>query len=179
MELDHPEARTFLEQLYSQTEGDMNHQVSMYDIGATLGLEKSEAGSLAEMLFMQGFAELKTLSGGIGITLQGISALGKKADADNSDGYVLGPHRILTQEDREAVEEMIDAVKNLVPDTNLVYDRMNELIIDIKTIEVQLLSENPKTNIIRELLNSIADNLAEKSAPGISDKIRVMTGSDS
>ena len=73
--MDNPEEQAFLYELYTMTRGDTSTQVSMYDIGKTLGLEKTAAGSMAESLFIQGFAELKTLSGGISITVEGLGAL--------------------------------------------------------------------------------------------------------
>ena len=42
--------------------GDPLAQVSMYEVGEFLGLEKTEAGALAEALFIEEYAELKTLS---------------------------------------------------------------------------------------------------------------------
>jgi len=36
--------------LYTQTQGDTAKQVSMYDIGASIGLEKTDAGTMAESL---------------------------------------------------------------------------------------------------------------------------------
>ncbi len=75
--MDNPEEQAYLNQLYTMTQGDPGVQVSMYDIGAALGVEKSEAGALAESLIIQDLAELKTLSGGIAITGNGLKALDK------------------------------------------------------------------------------------------------------
>ena len=65
----------FLTELYNSTDGDTSRQVSMYDIGGTLGLEKSSAGAVAEELIVDGYAELVTLSGGISITSNGLKEL--------------------------------------------------------------------------------------------------------
>ena len=159
MELDNPEARAFLAQLFVITGSDMDNQASMYDIGDALGLEKTEAGDLAQMLFVQGFAELKTLSGGIGITQQGLAALGEKIKAVDGDDHVLGSHTVLTQEDRDAIDALQKSTKQMVPGLGLEYEQMEELMIDMKTIDVQMLSEKPKTSVIRELFLSLHHNL--------------------
>ncbi len=56
-------------------EGDTEAIVSMHDVGQALGFEKTDAGKMAEALYSEGYAELKTLSGGIGITSMGLQAL--------------------------------------------------------------------------------------------------------
>lgn len=61
MDLDNPEAKAFLFELYTQTKGDTKKQVSMHDVGAVLGQGKTDAGAMAEDLIIQGYAELKTL----------------------------------------------------------------------------------------------------------------------
>ncbi len=69
-------SKDYLEELYRQTGGDVEVQVSMYDVGAAIGLDKTEAGSLAEQLMVQGQTELRTLAGGISITPEGLAVLG-------------------------------------------------------------------------------------------------------
>lgn len=176
MEFENPEAQAFLYELYTMTEGDMDRQVSMYDIGDRLGLDKNQAGNLGETLYIQGYAALKTLSGGMGITREGIQALGKTATSNGNSIHVLGDHRVLTNEDREAVEALLDDIKTGVPDMKKGYEGLSELVIDIKTLEVQLLSEKPKTEIVRQVLHAMADVLAGGAADDILDKIRTMTG---
>ena len=65
MTIANTQMKSFLRQLYQMSDGDTDTAVSMYDIGAILGLEKSAAGTIAEDLIIDGYAELKTLSGGI------------------------------------------------------------------------------------------------------------------
>ena len=62
---------TYLAELYRQTEGDTEAKVSMLDVGSAIGFEEAEARATAENLMIEGLAELKSLSGGIGITTQG------------------------------------------------------------------------------------------------------------
>jgi len=63
----------FLVELYVQTQGDPSTTVSWFDIGETMGLDREASTRLAENLFGTGLAEIKTLSGGIGITAAGVA----------------------------------------------------------------------------------------------------------
>ena len=82
------ETKAYLFQLCSMAQGDPLAQVSMYEVGEALGLERSEAGSLAEALFIEEYAELKTLSGGIGWPGNGVGFyLGAGTDGSHSGNY--------------------------------------------------------------------------------------------
>jgi len=63
----------FMIELFNRTNGDLTVQVSMYDIGAAIGLKRSDALKTTEELFGLRLAVIKTLSGGIGITDDGVS----------------------------------------------------------------------------------------------------------
>ena len=64
-------AQQFLIQLFEQTQGDVSIQVSMYDIGGLLGMDRDTASRVAQELMGQQLAEIRTLSGGIGISTDG------------------------------------------------------------------------------------------------------------
>lgn len=171
MDLNSPEAKAFLFELYTATQGDPEVQVSMYDVGDTLGLEQSEAGTMAEALFIQGLAELKTLSGGIGITLQGLKALDVKLDPKLDDSQKLGPDPILDDQGKEAVENIILDIQTCIITAKQSYPQLEEMVIDIKTIEIQLLSPRPKTEIIREILRSLQSSLTDSGSTDLAEKV--------
>jgi hypothetical protein len=161
MDLDNPQAKAYLFELYTLTKGDPDVQVSMYDVGAVLGLEKTDAGTMAEGLFIQGYAEMKTLSGGIGITRQGLDLLQvKTVSKPNLESPGLGTGPILETRGKETLEKILQDIKEQLRQTQQTYSQLEELIMDIKTIEVQILSHRPKTNIIREVLRSLHTNSA-------------------
>lgn len=165
MDINSPEEKAFLYELYTQTKGNTEAQISMHDVGTALGLEKNEAGSLAENLFIQGFAELKTLSGGIGITDQGMKVLDiKPPPRPGDDALKLGKTLVLEAAGKKAVEKILKAIKENSIGAKPSYDTLEELIMDIKTIEVQMMSPRPKTQIIREILRSLSANI-EKNGP--------------
>jgi hypothetical protein len=63
----------FLVELYHRTQGDASVRVSMFDIGESLGLDRKLSLRTAEELIGTGLAEIKTLSGIIGITTDGVT----------------------------------------------------------------------------------------------------------
>jgi len=152
--------KAFLFQLYSMAGGDPLVQVSMYEVGEILGIEKAEAGSLAEALFIEGHAELKTLSGGIGITRQGLKALDMKIDYRGDEGLQLGSGLVMEDQGKASLEKILGEIKAFMGGAKTPYEKLEEMLMDIKTIEIQMLSPHPKTQIIREILRSISQSLA-------------------
>jgi hypothetical protein len=164
----------FLVELFRKTSGAPQTTVSMFEVGAVLGLEKGAAGKLAEEVIAKGWAEIKTLSGGIGITAKGIAAAqaagGLPAGATTTDeGLDQGP--ILGQPGRLLVEKLLTAIKNGLSGSQIDYVRLEELVIDIKTIEVQLLSPRPKTALLRAALASLQAGLDAAGARELSARV--------
>ena len=61
----------FLTALHQKAGGDTGFVVSMYEIGEAIGMDRDLAQKTAESLMGEGLVEIKTLSGGIGITESG------------------------------------------------------------------------------------------------------------
>lgn len=157
MSLNTPEANTFIVELYRLTKGDTAVQVSTTDVGAAIGLEKAEAGKLSEELIGQGWVEIKTLSGGIGITTEGIEAA-QAAGGGPIAGEAqlsLGTGPILDDTGRQTVDTLLGRIKAHLGASKVSYENLEELIVDIKTLETQLLSRKPKTAVAREVLRSL------------------------
>jgi hypothetical protein len=158
MNLDELNSKSFLEELHRQTKGNMESQVSMYEVGASIGLAKGEAGSLAEGLMVAGLVELRTLSGGISITCEGLTALGISpvpviTSSDSEQRFSNGP--VADKTDCELLCRLVDTIKSNLSGLKMEYQQLEEIIIDLKTIEVQLLSPSPKIAVFRELLRSL------------------------
>lgn len=171
--------RSFLQQLYQMVGGDTGTDVSMYEIGENLGLDKNDSGSIAEDLIIDGFAELKTLAGGITITEKGLKELGKDEGTGSESGtasdiHVLGSHAVLEDAGRTAVLKMLAEIRQAAGNKRG-YDELEELVIDIKTIEVQLLSTRSKTSIIRSALDEIGQQLHLLGEQQLAGDIKKMT----
>ena len=162
MDPTHSDPKAYLFQLYSMTQGDPLVQVSMYEVGQVLGLEKTESGALAQALFIEGNAELKTLAGGICITRQGLKALDMKIDYTGDASLHLGSGPVMEAQGKEGLEKILKELKAFMGEAGKSYGQLEEMVMDIKTIEIQMISPHPKTGIIREVLKSIAQTLPEK-----------------
>ncbi len=176
MDMDTPEAKAYLHELNTMTGSDPDIQVSMYDVGTALGLDADTAGQLAETLFMGGYAELKTLSGGIGITPMGLDSLGLKVALDH-DALSLGTDPVLTGSGQEAVETILAEIKTHLASAPANYDPLEEAVMDIKTIEVQMLSPRPKTSVVREVLRSIHMSQAGEGNQDLWDRLGSLVNS--
>ena len=171
--------REFLFQVFQQTNGETSVQVSMYDIGEALGLDRGAALKVAEALIALQMLEIRTLSGGIGISPDGVAEMQQLfGDRITPDNQVirLGDEPILDQIRCRAVEELIASFKARVGNLGLDFDRLNESMADVKTLDAQLESPRPKMAIIRECLRSLKSVL-EKTGDDINlGKIRELLG---
>jgi len=152
--LDANESR-FLIELYEQSEGRVDAQVSMYAIGHPLGMEKPAARQVAESLMDRMLIAFKTLAGGIAITPEGVQkALQLGAGPDEM--LALGHEMVLDVARRRAVDDLLPCLKQ-IEDASVAIDAPwpRELAADIRTAEAQLASPRPKTAIVRECLRSI------------------------
>ena len=163
----------FLIQLFEQTKGDVSIQVSMYDIGTLLGMDRDTASSIAQELMGQQLAEIRTLSGGIGIRADGLARardlMGPSASNMSSEYTKLGNEPLLNSGRQQAVSQVVSELKNQTGSFGLDFDTLSELMADLKTMEAQLDSSRPKTAIIRECLRSVLEvvkNVKESQIPG-------------
>ncbi len=162
--------RDFLQQLYDLTEGDATKQVSMYEIGAALDLDRDASSQVAQTLIGLNYVEIKTLSGGVGISPDGIDAIeGGSGPSESATGGPPGLSRaeILNQADREALEQVCGFIKAEAGGLGLNYEGLTELVADLRTIDAQLTSNRPKTEVVVCCLKSIAaimDGLGHREA---------------
>ena len=165
----------FLIQLFEQTNGDVAMQVSMYDIGDLLGMDRDTASSVAQELMGRQLAEIRTLSGGIGISADGSARVQKLMGplaSDSSQSASLGNAAILNSGGQQAVGQVVSELKNQTGSLGLDFYSLSEMMSDLKTTEAQLDSPRPKTAIIRECLGSILDVVEKTSNRQIKDRLR-------
>ena len=168
---------SFLIELYQMTDGDTSVQKSMFEIGEAIGLPKEEAGKLAEEVIGRGWAEVKTLSGGIGITAEGIDAARLHGiSGTGSAGARLGTGPTLNEQDRQIVEQLLDVTRSAVAAAKSNYDHIEEMVTDIKTIEVQLLSPRPKTAVVKAVLDGMCATLSGMGSKEIAERIEQLIG---
>ena len=168
-------SQQFLLTLFEQTKGDMSVQVSMYDVGDLLGMDRDSASAVAQELMGRQLSEIRTLSGGIGISADGAAVVqdmtGPMATG-SSESANLGDGPLLTSGGRQAVNEIVAELKSQTGSFGLDYDALGELMADIRTMEAQLDSPRPKTEIIRECLRSILGVVKQTQDRQIADHIQ-------
>ena len=174
MTLDSPELTAYLAQLNTMANGDPDVQVSMYDVGDALGLGKDEAAKMAETLFMGGHAELKTLSGGIGITAMGQKEIGVTPAGGAKQS--LSRERVITDPDRELTSALVDEIRTAAAGGADSFSALETVVFDLKTIEVHLLSPEPKTAVIRELFASLLAVLPASRHTELSERLSAALG---
>jgi len=167
-------AQQFLIQLFEQTQGDVSIQVSMYDIGGLLGMDRDTASSVAQELMGRQLAEIRTLSGGIGLSADGaarIQNLMGPMASDTSGSEQLGDGPAMTSGGQQAVAQVVSELKNQTGSLGLDFDTLGELMADLKTMEAQLDSSRPKTAIIRECLRSVLGVVEKAQSRQLVDRL--------
>ena len=157
MDQNNPELNAYLNQVKDMTGADPAQQVSMYDAGEALGLDRSQAEEMAQALFIEEYAELKTLSGGIGITESGLKVLGvspPRSTTGNANDTISREY-VMTEEDKQVLDRLLEEVKSAIAGRPADYTLLDTVVTDIKTIELHMLSPEPKTGVIRALIDSI------------------------
>jgi len=171
--------RQFLIQLFEQTAGDPSVQASMYEVGASLGMDRDTSGRVAETLIGLQLVEIRTLSGGIGISSDGAEEarglIGSAAPAGNSPGK-LSDRPVLDQIGVQAVQQVAEEIKSRTDKLGLDFEGLSALMADLKTIDAQLGSSRPKTAIIRECLHSLKEVLERLAESEMLVKIRGLLG---
>jgi hypothetical protein len=167
----------FLIELYHQSQGDPSVQMSMYDIGANLGMDRDSTSRVAEELIGWELVEIKTLSGGIGISQDGIAQaqiLNGNRSGSQKTGFKLGTAPVIDAAGRQALEEITVEIKYQAGKLGLSFDTLDEFVADLKTIDAQLCSPMPKTIILRECFRSLKQVAEKAGALDIAAKIKFL-----
>ncbi len=83
---------------------------------------------------------------------------------------------MLSASGRTPVEAILTAVRKELPGLAAEAADLEEIILDIKTLEVQLLSPRPKTAILRAGLDSIQAALKAAGATALASRIHHFIG---
>ncbi len=161
------EGKQFLLGLFGAVKGNVSGKASLYEIGAALGMDRDRANFIATELMGFGYAEIKSLSGGVGITEDGIAAakeLGAGGGESGDAGARLGTEPILDERSKDACDAIAAGLKSDIGKFGLGFDAISEITADLKTISAQLNSPKPKNAIVRECFRSIRSVLQKAGA---------------
>ncbi len=168
----------FLIHLFEKTGEATSSQVSMYDLGAELGLSRDEASLITTELMSNNLAEIRTLNGGICITDEGIREVKNlgAAKAPTTEVSALGTALVPDEETKNACGLIVSGLKSELNQLNLDFEAMGEIMSDLKTIDVQMSSPKPKTAILKECFCSIQSVLEKGGASEKAEKIKNFIG---
>jgi len=148
--------KAFLLELYRSTNAKEGAQISMYTVGAGVGLDRPAAKKTAEDLIGMGLVEIRTLSGAVGITSEGLAAARMDGAAPaGENGFHLSDGPGLDDRDRQGLATLLDRLRQEVAKASRTYAQLEELVIAIKTMEVHLLSPRPDRGVVKALLNAL------------------------
>lgn len=177
MTIENEEIIAFLMELHRVTAGDMSAKASMHAVGAAIGMDKVHAGKVAEELIGKGWVEVKTLSGGIGITAEGLeAAVAAGAISPAGSDPVLGSGPLLDAADRQVVTALLEQIRTAVADLRSDYPALEEMVLDIKTLEVHLLSPKAKTSVTRAVLEGLQNALSKAGGKEIAARVKRTMG---
>lgn len=170
---------TFFKVLHESIGADTTAQVSMYDIGATAGLDKTASSRIAQELIGWGLVEIKTLSGAIGITGDGVEVaqvrFGGAPDAAGPS-ITLADAPIVSSELRSVIEDMMVRLKAEAVCHDLPYEKLEELMANLKTIDAQMTSPRPRSAILREIFLTVKQIFNEAGAIDSAARIHRLVG---
>ncbi|MDX9787689.1 MAG: hypothetical protein RBT11_12970 [Desulfobacterales bacterium] len=165
----------FFNTLFDVASGNVSSKVSMFEIGERIGLDRNVATRAAENIMAEGWAEVRTLAGDIGLTQSGIDAF-RAMGADEKAGAAvvsgLGSGALLEADARLSVEFVVAGIKQQMEKGGFGFDALSELIADIRTIEAQLSSPRPKTAILRASFKSILGLLSSTGRAETIDAVK-------
>jgi len=168
----------FLIELFNQTKGNPSAKVSMFDVGTKVGMDKQLSSRTAEVIIAWELAEIRTLSGSIGITEAGVEEVRKSgaAGSEFSGGLRLKETPVIDDTGCKIIEQFLIPLKSQIGSMGFNFEDMTEIVADLKTIDAQLTSSKPKTAIIREVFRSVRENLKRVKAAKIINQINGMLG---
>jgi len=169
----------FLIELFNQTQGDVSRQVSMFAVGEALGMDRTLSKKMAESLMGWDLVEVRTLSGAIAITAQGNEEARKSGATSGTSGNSLtklGKSAVIDDADRKGIEQIVTELKSQVGNMGLNFDLLTELAADLKTVDAQMTSPKPKTDILRESFRSVRAILEKSDAKEMLNRVRGMLG---
>jgi len=148
-------AQALFQELNRLSEGNPAVQVSMYTAGETIGLDREASSQAAEDLIARELVEIRTLSGGIGLSEEGARLL-TKPDGKRTDNR-LGTASPLSPPQTALVEQTLVQLKAELGGRDLPFETLTEMLADIRSIDAQLASSSAKTPIIRACFTSLRD----------------------
>ncbi|MGB5987718.1 MAG: hypothetical protein WBG37_20605 [Desulfobacterales bacterium] len=164
----------FLHALANEAQNQTSGQFSMYILGEQIGLDREAASRTAEELMAQGWVEIRTLAGDIGITEAGLEKLAQSTPSDAQAPLPLASGPVLDDTQRAYLEKLIAEIKVAVAALSFDFETLAEGVADLRTLDAQLASPRPKTAVLCAVLEGLSQCLAGKLAPQLVARINAL-----
>jgi hypothetical protein len=174
----------FMYRLYDATGGSELADVDRHELGDELGLSSEETDRVIEYLKGEQLLAYPGL-GGISITHRGVLEversisnpkqetehfppainvihIGEMHGSQIQQGTVQSQQRgeFLTEADREPLRELVNTLRAVLPEADLVEEDRRQAEAELGTVEAQLNAPKPKRSFIRVSLESVRDLIA-------------------
>lgn len=137
-----------LRAIYTMTDGADQKAATMWDIGGSLGWERSETEDLAMELVGEGLLEIKSLSGALVLTDSGRARLDADGSAPGASPSGVG------------VTEFVDRMEAALGDWNFESRTRKDLEIDLAVLKLLEERSEPLPKIQKGILKEIAGTLS-------------------
>jgi hypothetical protein len=151
----------FLVELGRRVDGDPAQTINMWDVGQDLDLERDVTESLATRLMGQGYLEVRTLDGKVGLTAAGTQRLASLV--------ALFPGQ---KDDGPSWREVVADIEATARDLPLAPSSRDDFLADLGCLKLQLGKTEPLMTVLTACARSLARVLADhQGRAGVADLI--------
>ena len=90
--------------------------------------------------------------------------------------FTLGAGAVLDAQGVQDLERLIGEIKAGIAGARTDYARLERLVIDLKSLEIQLLSPGPRTAVVKALLDAVREGLADMGVRQMAERIGRIVG---
>jgi hypothetical protein len=155
--------REFLLAVFARSGGAPSRQLSMFEVGSGLGWERELASRTAQDLMGLGLLEIRTLSGGIGLSTAGAEVVRAERTPQVPPIAAMGRGPVMTPAECRLAADVCAQVRT---EAAAVGRLSPEMEADLLTLAAQFASPRPKAAIVRACLRSLLDAVAPGAGPG-------------
>ncbi len=152
-----------LNAIFRETKGDLNRTAGMWAVGESIGLDRNMTQDVAMNLVGEGLLEIKSLSGGLALTPEGLEFLGGVKGQEESPPDLAG---------------FLDLAEGSLDRLGLAGKSLQDLKADLATLQAQLKRSEPLPDVVRAVLASVQRALAKSAAPeaeSLAETIKAMS----
>ncbi len=150
----------FLVELGRRVNGDLAQNVDMWTVGQDLDLDRGDTESTATQLMGQGYLEVRTLSGAVGLTAAGVERLASLADVPPA-GAGTGP----------SWPDIVARLEAAGRDLGFQGAAQSDFLADLGCLKLQLAKDRPLPGVLAACAESLRQALAPHKGRDQADEL--------